>query len=269
MNRQFTFSLAAGVVIGFTSPKAGSLSLPVYAQSDDWGNVKGAVVWGGDKVPERMPLDLKENPDKAMCLKNGKILDETWIVNPKNKGLRHTFVWLAPKEKDALVPIHPSLKDIKEKMVVIDQPVCMFIPHAIGLREGQALVAKNTSGISHNYKWSGHPDVNPGGNVLLPPNTEKIIDDLKTDRIPISVECNIHPWMRGWVRVFNHPYFAVTDENGGFELKNAPAGAWQLMVWHGSGGWLGGAKGKNGRPITIKAGGTTDLGNLAYPPPAN
>ena len=112
--------------------------------------------------------------------------------------------------------------------------------------------------------------MNPGGNVLLPPNTEKEIDDLKADRFPVSVECNIHPWMNGWVRVFNHPYFAVTDENGGFEFKDAPAGNWQLMIWHGSGGWLGGAKGKNGQPITIKAGGTTDLGSLVYvPPPAN
>ena len=240
-----------------------------FAQNGDWGTVKGSVIWGGDKLPERMPLDLKENPDKKVCLAKGNLLDETWIVNPKNKGLKHTFVWLAPKDKTAEMPIHPDLKAIKVKAVVIDQPLCMFIPHAIALREGQDLIAKNTSGISHNYKWSGHPDVNPGGNVLLPPNAVKVINDLKADRLPVSVECNIHPWMKGWVRIFNHPYYAVTDENGSFEFKNAPAGEWQLMVWHGSGGWRGGAKGKNGETITIKAGGVTDLKALAYPPPAN
>ena len=261
--------LGLASVVGFAA-LFGVLGSPAaFAQNGDWGNVKGSIVWGGDKIPERAPIDLKVNPDKMACLKDGAILDETWVVNPKNKGLRHTFVWLAPKDKEAVMPIHADLKEIKVKQVIIDQPVCMFIPHAIGLREGQSLVAKNNSGLSHNYKWSGHPDVNPGGNVLLPPNAEKEIRDLKADRLPVSVECNIHPWMRGWVRVFNHPYYAVTDENGGFSFKNAPAGEWQLMVWHGSGGWLGGAKGKNGQTITIKAGDVTDLKTLAYPPPAN
>lgn len=265
MNRiLFTFSAAVSLFAVACSSITSAL-----AQDGDWGNVKGSIIWGGEKAPPREPLNLGMNPDKNACLKDGQILEETWIVNPKNKGLRHTFVWLAPKDKEAQIPIHPDLKGIKVKEIVIDQPVCMFIPHAIALREGQALVAKNSSGISHNYKWSGHPDVNPGGNVLLPPNAQKVIDDLKADRLPVSVECNIHPWMKGWVRVFNHPYYAVTDENGKFEFKNAPAGEWQLMVWHGSGGWLGGAKGKNGQAIEVKAGGTTDLGNLAYPPPAN
>ena len=238
------------------------------AQEGGWGDVKGSIIWGGDKIPERLPLDLKQNPDKAACLKDGNLLDETWVVNPKNKGLRYTFVWLEAKDKEAKVPIHPSLKDIKDKKIIMDQPVCMFLPHAIGMREGQVLVAKNSARISHNFKWSGGT-LNQGNNVLLPPNTEREIDDLKAERSPVSIECNIHPWMRGWVRVFNHPYFAVTDENGAFEFKNAPAGDWQLVVWHGSGGWLGGAKGKNGQPITVKAGGTTDLKALAYPPPAN
>jgi hypothetical protein len=238
-----------------------------FAAADGWGNVKGAIVWGGDKAPERPPIDLKANPDKMVCLKNGAILDETWIVNAKSMGLKNTFVWLQPKEKGAKMPIHPDLADVKIKNINIDQPSCMFIPHAIALREGQALVAKNTSGISHNYKWSGHPDVNPGGNVLLPPNATKEIADLKADRFPVSVECNIHPWMKGWVRVYDHPYYAVTDENGGFEFKKAPAGEWRLMVWHGSGGWLGGKDGRNGQPVTIKAGETNDLGKLKYPPP--
>jgi hypothetical protein len=244
------------------------LASVALAQEGGWGAVKGQIIWGGAEVPKRMALDLKENPDKVACLKNGPLLDEVWVVNPKNKGLRHTFVWLqAPKGSE--LPIHPDLRDIKEKKVVMDQPVCMFIPHALALREGQVLVAKNSAAVAHNFKWSGHPEVNPGNNVLLPPSTEKIIDDLKADRIPVSIECNIHPWMRGWVRVFNHPYFAVTDENGNFEFKDAPAGNWQLMIWHGSGGWLGGAKGKNGQPVSIKAGATTSVGSLEYPPPAN
>ena len=252
--------------VTLASPKASNASLGVAEQNGNWGDVKGAIVWGGDKLPERLPLDLKGHQDSKHCAQKGKLLGEEWIVHPKNKGLRYTFVWLAAKDKEAMIPIHPSLKESKEKKVVMDQPICMFVPHAVALREGQSLVAKNSASVAHNFKYGGGTE-NPGANFLMPANTERAIDDLKADRLPVSVECGIHPWMRGWVRVFNHPYYAVTDENGAFELKNAPAGDWQLMVWHGSGGWRNGAKGKNGETITIKAGATTNLGNLAYPPP--
>jgi len=81
------------------------------------------------------------------------------------------------------------------------------------------------------------------------------------------VSCTIHPWMNGWVRVFNHPYYAVTDEHGNFELKNVPAGQFRVVVWHGSGGFLGGADGRDGQVVIIDAGKTKDLGNLEYTPP--
>ena len=101
----------------------------------------------------------------------------------------------------------------------------------------------------------------------MPANSEITIKDLKAHRIPVKIECNIHPWMNGWVRVFNHPYFAVTDEHGNFELKNVPAGQFRVVVWHGSGGFLGGADGRDGQVVIIDAGKTKDLGNLEYTPP--
>ena len=63
--------------------------------------------------------------------------------------------------------------------------------------------------------------------------------------------------MTGYVRVFDHPYFAVTDENGNFEIKNAPAGKFRIVYWHEN-GIRGGAKGRAGDVIEIK-GPTTEL----------
>ena len=236
------------------------------------GTVKGKITWAGKgALPIQMPIAaVAGSPDKMACQMGGNVvMDEQWVVNPKNKGLRWTFVWLAnqnPKDKAAL-PIHPDLKAIKAPKVVMDQPLCAFLPHATALREGQVLVAKNSAGISHNFKWTGNPTTaNVGANVLIAPGNAIDIKDLVADRLPIKIECNIHPWMNGWVRVFDHPYYAVTDENGAFEFKNAPAGDYSLVVWHGSGGWRGGAAGKNGQAINIKAGGTTDLGDLGYAP---
>ena len=102
------------------------------------------------------------------------------------------------------------------------------------------------------------------GSIIVPPGGQVKIQ-LHADRLPIAVECAIHAWMRGWIRVFDHPYYAVTDENGAFEIKNAPAGNYRLMVWHGSAGWKGAEKGRNGDPVEIKGGAVVDLGNLVLP----
>jgi hypothetical protein len=237
----------------------------VDAGGGSWGTITGHITWGG-AVPERAPLDLKANADKAVCEKNGKLLDETWIVNPKNKGLKNTFVWLEGEKKGDKLPIHPDLAKGPTTKIEIDQPTCMFIPHAIALREGQAIAAKNSSPIAHNFKWQGNPAVNAGGNRLVPPGGSFDIDDLKADRLPVTIECNIHPWMKGYVRVFNHPYYAVTDADGNFKIEKAPAGSWRLKIWNGSGGWAGGVKGKDGQPITVKAG-DNNVGAIVYPAP--
>jgi hypothetical protein len=76
------------------------------------------------------------------------------------------------------------------------------------------------------------------------------------------ITCNIHPWMKGWVRVFDHPYYCLTDENGGFSLTLVPAGDHRLKVWHPGSGWLGGARGKAGKLVSIRRDAVTDLQQL-------
>ena len=46
------------------------------------------------------------------------------------------------------------------------------------------------------------------------------------------VLCNVHPWMRAWIFVFDHPYYAVTSRTGKFELKNLPPGTYTIEAWH-------------------------------------
>jgi hypothetical protein len=233
----------------------------------DWSDVKGRIIWGDKNIPVQKPItSIKGNRDQNHCLAKGDVLDEEWVVNAKNKGLKWTFVWLEKKDKTPL-PIHPALKAIKQKEVEMDQPRCMFIPHALGMRQGQLLKAKNSSTIQHNFKWTTGDGT--GGNVLLAPKGSFLIKNLEADPFPVTINCNIHGWMKAWVRVFDHPYFAVTDENGAFSMPKAPAGNYQLFIWHGSGGWNGGAAGRNGQPVVIKGGAPTDLGDLQYKKPNN
>lgn len=239
-----------------------ALLAPTFALAQDFGKeLKGSVVFDGDKIPAREPL--KVDKDQAHCLSKGDILAEDWIVNPKNKGIKNVFIWLEAKNKDDAIPVHADLKEIKQKEVMVDQPCCMFVPSMIIIRQGQTIVVKNSAPIQHNFRWAGHPDINPGGNVNMIPGGSFKIDNLKADPLfPVLLQCDIHGWMKGYVRVFDHPYFAVTDENGAFTMPNPPAGDYKLKVWHPGSGWLGGAKGKAGLPITIAAGEVKDMGQL-------
>jgi len=226
------------------------------------------VVWGGDKIPQRMPLKVDKN--QAACLKNGPILDEIFVIDKDSKGVKWVMVWLVdakqPKNVNAAIPIHPKLKELKEKTVSIDQPCCAYEPRVFGIRVGQTLVCKNTATIPHNVKIDGGAN-NPNVNPLIPPGAKVEVDGWKPSgfgAVPIS--CSIHGWMRCDARVFNHPYFAVTNDKGEFEIKDAPAGEFRIVIWHPE-SWV--LPGRNeGMPITIKATGVTDLGKVKFNPPA-
>jgi plastocyanin len=230
------------------------------AQAGDWGNVKGQVLWGGGAVPQREKINVTK--DAPACLKNGDLYSDKIVVNPKNKGVRWVLVWLTDAESpNKALPVHPSLKTIKDKVVVMDQPCCMFEPHVVGLREGQTMEFKNSAGIAHNVKVDGGakgPNINP----ILPAGGSVKVQDIEARKVPIPVSCSIHPWMKAYVAVFKGPYFAVTDENGHFEIKNAPAGKFRLMAWQEEQGWVAGDGGKpssKGQLIEIKPGDTADV----------
>lgn len=245
--------------------------LPVVkaaAAGGSWATVKGRIV-GVGQFPKREPVKI--NPmhnDRLFCLKNGEFLDEEWIVDPKTKGLKNVFVWLAPADKEGKLSIHPDRAKIaaSDEKVVIDQPICMFVPHAVALREGQTLVVKNTSKVLHNFNWAGDGEINKGGNFGIEAGGERELT-IKAHPMLINLSCQIHPWMRGSMLCFDHPYFAVTDEQGRFAIKEAPTGPCRLMIRHSTGYYLGGRKGRDGGPITIEAVGSGDLGAIEFPAP--
>jgi hypothetical protein len=59
--------------------------------------------------------------------------------------------------------VHPSLREVKPKEVVVEQSGCRFVPHAVALREGQRLVVKSRDEVAHTFRWVGDPGKNPGG----------------------------------------------------------------------------------------------------------
>lgn len=255
------------VVVESKDPPAELKLAATQIAAEPWGTVKGRIV-GKGAFPKRTPIIVKkDHPDYKYCTKAGEILSEEWILDPKTNGIKNVFVWLAPADKAGQLAIHPRRAKIAagEENVVIDQPICMFIPNSLALREGQKLTVKNSAKVLHAFKWGGNPDINAGASLSIPPGGESTID-IKADKALIIVECGVHPWMRATIMAFDHPYFAVTDDQGRFEIKDAPAGPCRLMVRHSTGLYLGGAKGRNGQPITIESG-ANDLKSIDFPAP--
>lgn len=222
--------------------------------AEEWGTVKGQVVWAGDKLPDRPAANV--NADKKECLAKGAILSEEFVIDPKTKGVKWAMVWLVDaKDAKAKLPIHPDLKDFP-KTVSFDQPCCVFEPHVLGVRAGQIVEAKNSATIPHNVNVIGGLR-NPNLNQIIPPGKSIPIPGWNASPTPVSVSCSIHAWMKMWIRVFDHPYYAVTDDQGNFEIKNAPAGDFKIVVWHEGNGWVVGDK--MGVPINIAAGKVTEF----------
>jgi hypothetical protein len=238
----------------------------VQAQDAKWTTIKGQVILDG-KVPA--PTTIQPNNDGKFCTKDGPILTEVWQVSEKSQGVKNIFVWIEPditgrKRGDAFPQdlIHPDLAKAKVADVTVDQPCCQFVPHVLAVRTGQNLIIKNSAAVPHNAKFDSRN--NGSVNPLLAPNTSHKIEDLKAEKFPVEVACNIHSWMKAWVRVYDHPYFAVTDSEGNFEIKNAPQGKFKLYYWHET-GWNNGAEGSKGYPVEIK-GETLDLGAVKFKP---
>jgi plastocyanin len=141
--------------------------------------------------------------------------------------------------------------------VVIDQKGCLYNPHVVALMVGQPLQFRNSDQEAHNVH--GRPKVVDGWNFLMSrPNSTR---DVTFDRpeVGILVSCDVHPWMRAYVSVFDNPYFAVTPSNGTATLKAVPPGDYVVAVWHETLGTLD-------KPVALPASGAASL-EFAFPTP--
>jgi hypothetical protein len=201
-----------------------------------WGSIKGQVVLAGDKLPVNPEVAVRI--DRQSCLAKGPIRVNDLVVHPKSRGVRWVLVWLAPLKgfsNPANVPtILPDLAKAPAKAEV-KTSCCVFEPRVLAIREGTALVFKNPDSICHAVNLhSLHTNIA----VLLKPGKDHTVKDAKAQRFPLVFSCPVHSWMKGYVGVFRHPYFAVTDADGNFEIKAAPLGRWRLILWQEKVGYV-------------------------------
>lgn len=192
------------------------------AEAADWGMLKGRITFTGE-VPEAERLEITRDEEVCGPL---NLVDESLVVNPNNRGIQNVVVWLSSRKA---VPIHPSFP-ANPKPAQLDNRDCRFVPRLVRLRTNQTLRSISTDPISHNiavYARRNTPfsEVIPDGKAV-----EKSF--AKEELMPIRVDCSTHAWMRAYLVITEHPYSAVTDKDGKFEIPNLPYGEWEFRFWH-------------------------------------
>jgi len=105
-----------------------------------------------------------------------------------------------------------------------------LVPAVLGIRAGQELTIRNED--DHAYCVHALPFENKEFNVGLPKRGVEFTKRFDKAELPIRIKDDCHPWMGAWIGVFSHPYFAVTDASGKFEIKGLPPGRYVLELWH-------------------------------------
>lgn len=180
--------------------------------------LRGTIAFQG-QAPKPVRLDMAQDP--ACSYTAG----EQWFspVEVKDGKLAHVFVYVKQglEGKRFAVPTEP---------VVIDQRACKYVPHVVGMMAGQKLRVLNSDSTSHNVHPA--PKVNAGWNESQMPRGPAIERTFTQPEIMVPVKCNQHPWMKMYVNVAAHPFFAVSGTNGEFEIKGLPPGEYTVAAVH-------------------------------------
>jgi len=197
---------------------AGSTSAAPAAPTGKLGNavITGSVRFTGQPPEMKVPAKRKQATDAC---KDKELVHDAVVV--KDGKLKDVLVRIAPKSFDGRYEV--------PKPAVVDQRDCAYVPRIQGVVSGQDVEVKNSDKTMHNvHTLLGSETVfNEATGMGDPPLKKR----LPPDGI-IRFGCDIHPWMRGFVIVTDHPFFAVSGEDGSFRIERVPAGKYKLEAWH-------------------------------------
>jgi plastocyanin len=204
------------------------------AQGSSGGTIRGRVRITG-KIPGNTVIRMGADPMCARINEGKRVVYEA-VASTIEGHLANVFV--------VVEGTFPQAPPPPASPVVIDQRACIYIPRMVGVRVGQPVEVRNSDELLHNihsYSSAGNEV-----NISQPKAGMKNQFRFKEERM-LRLRCDIHGWMTSWVGIVAHPYFAVTAADGTFEIRDVPAGARSVEIWHEQ---LGTVK----RNVQVKAG---------------
>ncbi len=205
-----------------SAPPAGTPAAAPVAPTDTAdgpGIITGTTQFDGTAPPARI---VRMESDPLCKPEPGATTSELLMVGPGG-GLRNVFVYV----KDGLgtrtyaVPAAP---------VLLDQKGCRYVPHVFGVQVGQPVSISNSDPALHNVH--AIPKVNREFNFSQSPKVPPAPRTFTAPEVMVPFRCDVHGWMNAYAGVVPHPFFAVTKEDGSFEIKGLPPGTYTIEAWH-------------------------------------
>jgi plastocyanin len=222
------FSIGTAIVLGGCGGKeagtesAGQPAAPAATQHIDpatAGTIIGNVTFRGPQ-PERKRIDMSANPACERA-HHASQLSEDAVISPAGR-VKYVFVWLKTGVPEGVWPVPADA-------ATLDQKGCMYEPHVLGAMVYQDVKFTNSDPTNHNIHPL--PRTNQEWNESQPAGTPAIIKRFTRPEIMMPVKCNVHPWMRAFIGVVSHPFFAVTSDDGSFKINGIPPGKYTIEAW--------------------------------------
>ena len=181
------------------------------------GSVSGKVNFQG-KAPKKKTVKMGADPICGAAHKTPPYR-QSFVMNEEGY-LKNVMVYLNNVKYDGKA---------SESQAILDQNGCTYSPHIQGMMAGQKLLIKNSDATLHNIH--GLPKINSEFNFAMPKVVKEKTLTIKKAEHPIYIKCDVHPWMKSYISVFDHPYFAVTDDTGYYKIDNIPPGTYEIIAW--------------------------------------
>ena len=185
------------------------------------GSVIGGKVSFEGTAPASKPINFGAEKQCATMHGDKMPVNEELVINSN-----HTVKWALVYVKDGLTGQYTA----PAEPVLMNQNGCIFEPHALGVMVGQKVSFKNQDAVLHNVRSA--TKVNKAFNIAQPIQGMVTTKTFAQPEIGIQIRCDVHFWMSAYIHVLNHPFFAVTGDDGSFSIKGLPAGVYTIEVWH-------------------------------------
>lgn len=194
---------------------------PLYQPTGNEATLTGAIIASGE-LPVLRRYDMSADP---VCeeLNRGRFELDDLLMS--NQQVLNVFVYVKSGE-----PLTTFRFEVPQSEVVLEHRNCRYSPRILGIRVGQRLSVVNSDRTFHNTHPM--PKYNQEWNASQAAGGPPLVNSFSHSEQFIPIKDNMHPWQRAILGVFDHPFFAVSDQFGNYEIRGLPPGKYKLVAWH-------------------------------------